>query len=758
MNGIRTTTLSMAYYIKWFLLVSFLSILAACGDDLDPDTIPPVISLAGNNPHIQNEDIPYEDAGATAVDNKDGNVTVNVTGNVDHTTPGSYTLTYSATDSSGNQSELTRVVRISDITAPVITLNGATEINVPYGVAYEDLGANATDNYDSGILVTTSGEVNTSEIGQYQVTYSAKDSADNTATVIRTVNVADLIPPVITLNGSTETVIIHGRNTYTEAGASAVDDLDGTVAVTITGDVDDTTNGTYTVTYTSTDSVGNESTATRTVIVRDALPFITTWKTDNEGVSDDNQIRIHTTTDNQNYTVDWGDGTQDSNVSGGITHTYSAAGTYTVSINGDFKNIRFVFNETDHQKLLSIEQWGDTQWTTMEQAFAHCNNLVLNATDIPDLSDVADMSHMFQGASAFNGDISQWDVSSVTDMSFLFSDARKFNRDLSQWDVSSVTDMSSMFYNARAFNGDISLWDLSSVTNMHRMFVMAYAFNRDISQWNVSSVTNMGGMFAYAGKFNSDLSQWDVSSVTNMGGMFNGTTVFNGDISRWDVSSVINMWGMFRSARAFNRDISQWNVSSVTNMSETFSLASQFNGDLSQWDVSSVTDMSEMFWGAAAFNIDISQWDVSSVTDMSKMFSSARTFNRDISQWDVSSVTDMSSMFYNASSFNSDISQWDTSSVTDMSEMFNRASAFNGDISQWDVSSVTNMAEMFNYVTLSTENFDALLQGWSRLTLQTNVNFHAGNSQYSAESESARNVLLNTYGWTIIDGGLVTLK
>ena len=46
---------------------------------------------------------------------------------------------------------------------------------------------------------------------------------------------------------------------------------------------------------------------------------------------------------------------------------------------------------------------------------------------------------------AFNQDLSTWDVSAVTDMGDMFSDAFTFNKDLSKWDVSVVTNMRSMF-------------------------------------------------------------------------------------------------------------------------------------------------------------------------------------------------------------------------------------------------------------------------------------------------------------------------
>jgi len=63
------------------------------------------------------------------------------------------------------------------------------------------------------------------------------------------------------------------------------------------------------------------------------------------------------------------------------------------------------------------------------------------------------------------------------------------------------------------------------------------------------------------------------------------------------------------------------------------------------------------------------------------------------------------------------------------------------------------MANMFQDITLSTDNYDALLLGWSVQSLQNDVVFSGGNSTYSASSQGARDTLTGTYNWTVTDGG-----
>lgn len=528
-------------------------------------------------------------------------------------------------------------------------------------------------------------------------------------------------------------------------------------------------------------------------------PFITTWKTDNPGVSDNQSIRIPMIGNGYDFNVDWGDGSdEDYNTNPGddvehfLEHTYTSAGTYTVKITGDFPRIFFnngggvnPNTDGDHNKILTIEQWGDIEWSSMEAAFYGASNLTYNATDAPDLSGVTSLASMFRvpgssGNSEFNGDIGKWNVSTVTTMEGMFQGADKFNQNIGGWDVSNVTTMENMFLFARAFNQDIGGWDVSNVENMDSMFQDVNTFNQDIGGWNVSSVTNMNSMFSNAHAFNQDISDWDVSSVTTMRGMFNDTRVFNQDIGEWDVSKVTDMSFMFSNTDAFDQDIGDWDVSNVTDMSGMFygqTEPTPFNQDISQWDVSKVTDMSSMFSRASSFNQDIGGWDVSNVTNMRLMFSRARNFNQNIGDWDVSSVENMDRMFFVNIVFNQDIREWDVSKVTNMYQMFAFTDEFNQDIGGWDVSSVktmqgmfsnseafnqnlgnwvvqnvSSMANMFDNSVLSTQNYDNTLIGWESKAVMDDIELGASGLTYCS-GETARQSLIDDHNWTINDNG-----
>lgn len=100
----------------------------------------------------------------------------------------------------------------TDITAPVITLNGSNPVTVTLGTSYTDAGATATDNVDGDISasITTTSTVNMGTKGTYTVTYTVSDAAGNNATATRTVKVVNFADY---LNGGYSVVdIVTGKN------------------------------------------------------------------------------------------------------------------------------------------------------------------------------------------------------------------------------------------------------------------------------------------------------------------------------------------------------------------------------------------------------------------------------------------------------------------------------------------------------------------------------------------------------------------
>ena len=320
----------------------------------------------------------------------------------------------------------------------------------------------------------------------------------------------------------------------------------------------------------------NDKGLARNCGAEEQIPFITTWKTNNPGISNDNQITIPTYTSQSweeileyDYTIDWGDGKSDLNVTGDITHTYDSPGIYTVSISGDFPRIYFDGweIEKDNNKILTVEQWGNYGWASLQGAFYNCSNLNVLALDTPNLTWVESLSQMFYNCTSLEGNSSfnDWNTQNVNEMSGVFAYATQFNQPLYSWDVSNVRYFFDMFAGATSFDQPIGSWNLQNANGISGMFQNSN-FNQYIGDWNVSNVEGMGNVFAYNPSFNQDISRWDVSKVEYMWSMFSNATSFNQDISNWNVQVVKDMSNMFTNASSFNQNLGSWNISVVSRL------------------------------------------------------------------------------------------------------------------------------------------------------------------------------------------------
>ncbi|HEY2974567.1 MAG TPA: immunoglobulin-like domain-containing protein [Pyrinomonadaceae bacterium] len=238
---------------------------------------PPTITLNGDDQMSIECGTPFTDPGATAT--VCGNsIAVTTSGTVDIHTPGTYSITYSAT-ANGQTAEATRIVTVeADNTAPTIQVLGDNPMTVECHTSFTDPGATAHDACAGDFAATPSGAVDPDTVGQYIITYNATDPSGHAAApVTRTVNVVDTTAPVVTAPAN---VTVNTGQGATSCGttvsdatlgtASASDSCAGSLSVTRTGVPAGNVFpvGTTTITYSANDGY-NTGTATQTVTVID---------------------------------------------------------------------------------------------------------------------------------------------------------------------------------------------------------------------------------------------------------------------------------------------------------------------------------------------------------------------------------------------------------------------------------------------------------------------------------------------------------
>jgi Mycoplasma protein of unknown function, DUF285 len=184
---------------------------------------------------------------------------------------------------------------------------------------------------------------------------------------------------------------------------------------------------------------------------------------------------------------------------------------------------------------------------------------------------------------------------------------------------------------------------------------------------------------------------------------------------------------------------------------------------VTNWDGVGLTSLYNAFSGDT--NLVSVPTDLpSTVTETGYMFSSATSFNQNLNTWDTTDVTDMSGMFEGDTAFNDGgvalVSApgigWDTTNVTDMNDMFEGDTAFNQDLGSWNISQVSNLADALDHTAMSTDNFDATLDGWADETVLPYLTLGAANLTYDVNGQAGYDTLTSAPDdWTINDAGEV---
>lgn len=231
----------------------------------------------------------------------------------------------------------------------------------------------------------------------------------------------------------------------------------------------------------------------------------------------------------------------------------------------------------DSSKVFSGDST-DTRFTNLK---------IINGGDILDVSNVTDMTKMFNYCKALKSiDVSSWRTANVLTMHTVFQQCNVIDGlDVSNWFTGKVAEMIGMFNQCNALSSlDVSNWDTSKCTNMRLMFQSCISLPAlNLTKWDVGNVTNMGSMF--------------LTSEENI--TMNLTTI--GNVSNWNTGMVTSMAGTFQNCRKLkDLNVSDWNTGICENFSNAFrECASLEELDFSSWDTSSATNMYEMLTGCS---------------------------------------------------------------------------------------------------------------------------------------------------------------
>lgn len=210
-------------------------------------------------------------AGITAWDAEDGDLTaaLQVSGNLDTTKAGIYTLHYLVKDSQGASARRGRSVMVKARFNQAPELSGVSATTITVGTAFDAMtGITATDAEDGDLssAITISGSVDTEKAGRYRLTYRVKDSGGKSDTAYRMVTVTNSAPE---LSGIDRIAIPRDSDFDPMAGVTAFDEEDGDITsrITVSGSVNTGRPGSYRLKYSVTDDHGKKTQKTRTVKV-----------------------------------------------------------------------------------------------------------------------------------------------------------------------------------------------------------------------------------------------------------------------------------------------------------------------------------------------------------------------------------------------------------------------------------------------------------------------------------------------------------
>ena len=390
-----------------------------------------------------------------------------------------------------------------------------------------------------------------------------------------------------------------------------------------------------------------------------------------------------------------------------------------------------------------ISGWDVSNVRNMSRMFNECDTF-LQPLHGWNVSLVEDMSLMFRNCSNFNSEISGWSVSNVKDMHHMFSGCSVFNQNLNNWNVAKVEFFQYMFLNCVAFKQSLSNWNVSNGKDMAYMFYNCYIFNRPLNSWNVSNVTDMTNMFYFCATFNQPLFSWNVSNVDDMRNMFYSCANFNQNLNSWNVKETAMVMGMFSKCRLapemYPNNIRQKLISQMSSQELSDLRRTQLTPPVQQpaivqpivqpapapapipivqpapmaVQLQQIIDQRRQELASTrppfkplTYNELKHAVDLFRNKEESQMRKNVQQFGK-MDTWELQHIPDMHELFseFVFDNVNDIITDWIVGGVENMSRMFYKCTTFNQRIKEWDVQNVVNMSEMFYNCTIFNQDLN----------------------------------------------------
>lgn len=466
-----------------------------------------------------------------------------------------------------------------------------------------------------------------------------------------------------------------------------------------------------------------------------------------------------------NYTaiVNWGDGTTDTNLHNGDTHTYTTSGTYYLKgnvVNGKsglpFQAV--ITKILRHPKIINNPQcslWTDCSKLiyadvsnfnpslgakTLEGFLRRCTQLnndnVIGLENL-DTSGVTSCKSAFDGAGFTSLDLRNWNMANTISIRAMFASSTTLvDVNCSGWDMSSMSECIDIFLNCTS----LQTINLSNWKNMNKKsYEMRNFFyncssltSLDLTSWDTSTVTSMEKMFCNCSALTNikGIENWDTSNVWSVLEIFKSCTSLSSfpAIENWDLSNCAVFDNMFHKSGCCGTFRPNWNLANIGNgMARGMTyMFGEMKGtsdtiiDLSNCTVPKNHPVETHTGYMFANNNYITQvkfpnnLKVGSMDNVFKGCSKLTTAN--LRGLDLSECTSMASTFYYCTSLTSVLvdNTLNTSKLTNMNNMLSNCTSLTSFdfLLNFNTSSVTNMSGLFDTSLIDDASLASIIAAW----------------------------------------------